>query len=87
MAEYKLPNGTKDRGAIRERRRMGLRHRLRDIHRINPTICEAIKNWMLFYGRDIGTDLISIQLAQALGEKNARQEAFDTINELSVYSS
>lgn len=82
MAECTLSGGKRDKKAIKNRRMMGLKFRLQEHHELTVEICEAIKNWMLFYGRNIGTDLISAQLSKAQGVGDPREEAFNVLNTL-----
>ena len=80
MDECKLPNGKQAWKAIKERKRMGLRYRLEEHHELTADICRALINWMLFYGRDIGNDLLSAQLSNTQGVKNTREETFTLLN-------
>src|SRR3989338_6436212 len=54
----------KDKNAIRARRDMGLRFRLTNEHALTPQILDALRNWMMFHGRDIGTDYLRVVRTQ-----------------------
>jgi hypothetical protein len=79
MAECKFPNGNMDWKAVKERRNMKMRYRLEDHHNLTADICKALLNWMLSYGRDIGTDLLDAKLSHAQGVEHPRKQAFDLL--------
>ena len=76
----KLPNGKRDWKAIKERKKIGLHFRLEEHNELTVDTCHALINWMLWYGRDIGTSLLDTQLSHVQNVKNPREETFALLN-------
>lgn len=83
--ECRKEDGRKDWKASKARKRLGLKFQLCPESEVTREVAEALRMWVVFIGRDLGTSFLDAMTSHAVGGiSDPRGEAHRILNFLSM---